>query len=65
MQSDVIEQAEAKETVSHSLPISLVRAIEYRAYLDRSNKSDALARIIRVGLLGLAQVTPSDERRTA
>ena len=58
MPNEAIERAEAKETVSHSLPISLVRAIEYRAFLDRTNKSDALARLIRVGISGLGQQTP-------
>lgn len=65
MPTEAAERNEAKETVSYSLPMSLVRAIEYRAYLDRCNKSDALAAIMRVGLKGLQQQTPDDERRTA
>jgi hypothetical protein len=60
MASDTLEPTEAKETVAHSLPVSLVRAIEYRAYLDRSNKSEALARLIREGLARLGQRTPTD-----
>lgn len=58
MLNEVAERTEAKETVSHSLPASVVRAIEYRAFLDRSNKSDALARLIRAGEVALAQDTP-------
>lgn len=62
---ETIERAEAKENVSHSLPSSLVRAIEYRAFLDRSNKSDALARIIREGVKALNQHTPQDRAGAA
>jgi hypothetical protein len=66
MPTEATDRTETKETVSHSLPASLVRAIEYRAFLDRTNKSEALARLIRVGVIGLQQDTPDEvERRTA
>jgi hypothetical protein len=66
MQSEVIEQVEPKETVAHSLPVSAVRAIEYRAFLDRCNKSEAAARLIAAGAAALKQDTPAvTERRTA
>jgi hypothetical protein len=58
MTAETTERAEAKETVSHSLPASVVRVIEYRAYLDRSSKSDAVARLIRAGAIALEQRSP-------
>lgn len=41
------EPTEKNLTVSYSLPMDVVRAIEYRAYRDRTNKSEAVARIVR------------------
>ena len=65
MPTETIPVDEAKETVSHRIPVSLVRAIEYRVFLDRSTKSEALERLIRVGLIGLQQETPADKERVA
>lgn len=42
-----LDQAEKNLTVSYSLPMDVVRAIEYRAYRDRTNKSEAVARLVR------------------
>lgn len=39
---------EERLTVSYSLPLSVVRAIEYYAFLHRLNKSEALAQLIRM-----------------
>lgn len=38
---------EERLTVSYYLPLSVVRAIEYHAYLHRLNKSEAVAQLIR------------------
>lgn len=60
--ADPGEPQEPKETVSHYLPVSAVRAIEYRAFLDRTTKSEALTTLIRAGEKALDQRTPPEER---
>ena len=44
---NTIAPGEERLTVSYSLPISVVRAIEYHAFLNRLNKSEAVAQLIR------------------
>lgn len=39
--------SEERLTVSYSLPLTVVRAIEYHAYLHRVSKSEAVAQLIR------------------
>lgn len=39
-------------TVSYSLPLEVVRAIEYRAFRDRTSKSEAVARLVREAVAG-------------
>jgi hypothetical protein len=65
MTAETIERPESKETVSYSVPAVVVRAIEYRAFLDRSNKSEAMARLVQAGAAALQQRTPEGQERVA
>lgn len=53
-------EQESKITVSYSLPPEIVRAIEYRAFLDRTTKSEAVARLVRRAV----GVADADDRAT-
>jgi len=50
---------EERLTVSYSLPLSVVRAIEYHAYLHRVSKSEAVAQLIRKSAESAPDVTPA------
>jgi hypothetical protein len=65
MTAETSERAESKETVSYSVPGLVVRVIEYRAFLDRSNKSEAMARLVQAGAAALQQRTPEAGERVA
>jgi hypothetical protein len=65
MSSESIPHEEAKASVSHRIPISVIRDIEYRAYLDRTTKSDALTKLVRGGVAALGQQTPADPQERA
>lgn len=49
---------EERLTVSYSLPLSVVRAIEYHAYLHRVSKSEAVAQLIRKSAEAAPDSTP-------
>lgn len=47
------------EVISLSLPLSVVRAIEYHAYLHRVSKSEAVAQLIRKSAEAAPDATPA------
>lgn len=50
---------EERLTVSYSLPLTVVRAIEYHAYLHRVSKSEAVAQLIRKSAAAAPDATPA------
>lgn len=62
MANETVDLAEPKEAITSSLRVSVIRIIQYRAFLDGSNRSEAVEKLILAGAQQLRQETPEVER---